>query len=181
MEFLATEIPDVILVRPEVFGDHRGYFMEIWHAQAFATAGLKFTFVQTNCSRSVRHTLRGLHYQIEQTQGKLVRVTAGEVYDVAVDVRRNSPTLGRWVARRLSADNKLSLWVPPGFAHGFLVMTEFAEFFYQCTDYYAPQFERSILWNDSDLAIDWPLGHGEIPLVSAKDSQGSRFVDAELL
>ena len=179
MEFLPTAIPDVILVKPRVFGDARGFFMETWEARKFAEAGYPFTFVQDNYSRSVRHTLRGLHYQIKQTQGKLVRVVVGEVFDVAVDIRRNSPTLGHWEAWRLSSDNKLALWIPPGFAHGFFVL--YAEFFYQCTDYYAPEFERSILWNDPDLAINWPLAHGVKPLVSSKDSQGHRFVDTELL
>ncbi|HET7586785.1 MAG TPA: dTDP-4-dehydrorhamnose 3,5-epimerase [Gammaproteobacteria bacterium] len=177
MNFLPTKIPDVILVEPRVFGDERGYFMETWEQRKFAAAGINAEFVQDNHSRSVRGTLRGLHYQIEQPQGKLVRVVGGEVYDVVVDIRRTSPTFGQWVAETLSADNKKMLWVPPGCAHGFLVTSDAADFIYKCTDFYAPQHERCIRWDDPDLNIDWPL-NGQTPLVSDKDRKGARFTDA---
>lgn len=177
MNFLPTKIPDVILVEPRVFGDERGYFMETWEQRKFAAAGINAEFVQDNHSRSVRGTLRGLHYQIEQPQGKLVRVVGGEVYDVVVDIRRTSPTFGQWVAEILSADNKKMLWVPPGCAHGFLVTSDAADFIYKCTDFYAPQHERCIRWDDPDLNIDWPL-NGQTPLVSDKDRKGVRFTDA---
>jgi dTDP-4-dehydrorhamnose 3,5-epimerase len=177
MNFLPTKIPDVILVEPRVFGDERGYFMETWEQRKFAAAGINAEFVQDNHSRSVRGTLRGLHYQIEQPQGKLVRVVVGEVYDVVVDIRRTSPTFGQWVAEILSADNKKMLWVPPGCAHGFLVTGDEADFVYKCTDFYAPQHERCIRWDDPDLNIDWPLS-GQTPLVSDKDRKGARFTDA---
>ena len=179
MEFLKLEIPDVVLVKPKVFGDARGYFFEIWEARKFAAAGISAGFVQDNYSRSVKHTLRGLHYQIHNPQGKLVRVTHGEVFDVAVDLRRSSPTFGRSVSAVLSADNKQQLWIPPGFAHGFYVLSEAAEFFYKCTDYYAPQHERCLIWNDPSVGIQWPLVPGEVPLLSEKDRVGTLLRDAE--
>ncbi|MBA4291097.1 MAG: dTDP-4-dehydrorhamnose 3,5-epimerase, partial [Pseudomonas sp.] len=160
-----------------VFGDERGFFFESFNARQFAEAtGLHREFVQDNHSRSAKGVLRGLHYQVQQAQGKLVRVTAGEVFDVAVDLRRSSPTFGQWVGVHLSAENKRQLWVPEGFAHGFVVLSEFAEFLYKTTDYYAPEHERSIRWDDPTLAIDWPLT--EAPQLSAKDQAGSSFHDA---
>lgn len=179
MQVIRTAIPDVLILEPKVFGDERGFFFESFNARAFAEAtGLTCEFVQDNHSRSQRGVLRGLHYQLQQAQGKLVRVSAGEVYDVAVDIRRHSPTCGQWVGVHLSAENKRQLWVPAGFAHGFLVLSEHAEFLYKTTDYYAPAHERCIRWNDSTLAIDWPLDLP--PQLSAKDQAGSRFDDAEL-
>ncbi len=179
MQFEATAIPDVVLVRPKVFGDPRGFFLESWEERKFAAAGLGMKFVQDNHSRYARHTLRGLHYQIEQAQGKLVRVVRGAVFDVAVDIRRGSPTFGRWVGVTLSEDNHQMLWVPPGFAHGFLVLSEFADFIYRVTDFWAPQHERAIAWNDPDLAIAWPLPPGTQPLLSAKDTTAASFRQAE--
>jgi dTDP-4-dehydrorhamnose 3,5-epimerase len=173
-----TAIPDVLVIEPKVFGDARGFFLESWNARSFAAAGLPAAFVQDNHSRSPRGVLRGLHYQIVQPQGKLVRVVAGEVFDVAVDVRRASPTFGHWVGERLSADNKRMFWIPPGFGHGFLVLSEAADFLYKTTDYYAPEHERVIAWNDPDLAIAWPL-EGP-PTVSARDAAGVRFRDADV-
>ena len=173
-----TAIPEVVILEPKVFGDKRGFFFESFNARAFREAtGLTRDFVQDNHSKSARNVLRGLHYQIEQAQGKLVRVVEGEVFDVAVDIRRASPTFGRWVGVHLSAENKKQLWVPEGFAHGFVVLSETAEFLYKTTDYYNPAFERSILWNDPDLDIRWPIS-GE-PQLSAKDGAASRFRDAE--
>jgi len=179
MQFEPTPIPDVVLIRPRVFGDTRGFFFESWEARKFAAAGLDVKFVQDNHSRSMRHTLRGLHYQIRQTQGKLVRVVAGAVFDVAVDLRRGSATFGRSVGVTLSADNHDMLWVPPGFAHGFLVLSESADFLYQVTDFWAPSYERAIQWNDPDLGIDWPLPPGAEPLLSEKDAAAVRFIEAE--
>lgn len=178
MDVIETRIPDVKLIKPKVFGDARGFFMETWNARVFAEAGIDATFVQDNHSRSVRHTLRGLHYQIQQPQGKLVRVTRGEVFDVAVDLRQGSPTFGQWVGEVLSEDNQQQLWVPPGFAHGFYVMSDTADFQYKCSDFYAPQHERCIRWNDTDLNIEWPLPPGGEPIVSHKDAQGMTFSDA---
>lgn len=172
MEFERLAIPDVILIRPKVFADQRGYFLESWNRRKFSDAGLDLDFVQDNHSRSARHTLRGLHYQMEQTQGKLVRVVGGSVFDVAVDLRRSSPTFGRWVGVVLSEANNYIMWVPPGFAHGFLVLSESADFQYKCTDYYAPAHERTLLWNDPDLGIDWPLSAGVTPLIAEKDAAG---------
>jgi dTDP-4-dehydrorhamnose 3,5-epimerase len=174
----ATAIPEVLLIEPKVFGDARGFFLESWNAKAFAAAGIPATFVQDNHSRSQRGVLRGLHYQLRQPQGKLVRVVAGEVFDVAVDLRRASPTFGRWVGDRLSAENKRVLWIPAGFAHGFLVLSDSADFLYKTTDYYAPEHERVIAWNDPDLAIDWPLAVA--PALGARDAAGARFRDAEV-
>lgn len=180
MEFVPLAIPDVVLVKPRVFGDSRGFFMETWEAKKFADSGLDRHFVQDNHSLSIKGTLRGLHYQIKQPQGKLVRVVAGEVFDVAVDIRRASPTFSKWVGALLSAENKQELWVPPGFAHGFLVTGESAEFLYKCTDYYAPQYERTILWNDPEIGIHWPLASGQAPLLSDKDKAGKRLAEAEV-
>ena len=174
----ATALPDVLLVEPKVFGDARGFFLESWNAKAFAEAGIPAAFVQDNHSRSPRGVLRGLHYQIRQPQGKLVRVVAGEVFDVAVDLRRASPTFGRWAGERLSADNKRMLWIPPGFAHGFLVLSESADFLYKTTDYYAPEHERVLAWNDPELGIKWPLAG--TPTLSARDAAGTRLSDAAL-
>ena len=173
-----TAIPDVLVIEPKVFGDARGFFLESWNAKAFAEAGVPAAFVQDNHSRSPRGVLRGLHYQIRQPQGKLVRVAAGEVFDVAVDLRRASPTFGRWVGERLSGDNKRMLWIPPGFGHGFLVLSESADFLYKTTDYYAPEHERVIAWNDPELAIKWPLAG--TPTLSGRDAAGTRFRDAEV-
>lgn len=181
MEFEPQRIPDVVLIRPRLFGDSRGFFFESWQRREFAQAGIDVDFVQDNCSRSARHTLRGLHYQVEQTQGKLVRVTSGAVFDVAVDVRRSSPHFGKWVGVELSADNQFALWVPPGFAHGFLVLSESADFTYKCTDYYAPAHERCIRWDDAGVGIDWPLAPGVAPILSRKDAEGATLADAQTL
>jgi dTDP-4-dehydrorhamnose 3,5-epimerase len=179
MNVIQTKISDVLIIEPQVFGDERGFFYESFNENLFTEkTGVKTNIVQDNHSRSARNVLRGLHYQIQQAQGKLVRVVAGEVFDVAVDIRKSSPTFGQWVGCLLSAENKRIFWVPPGFAHGFLVLSEAAEFLYKTTDYYAPQYERSILWNDPDLAIDWP-GTGE-PILSAKDKAGQPLKSAEV-
>jgi dTDP-4-dehydrorhamnose 3,5-epimerase len=181
MKFISDpHIPDVVLIEPKVFGDDRGFFMETWRERAFADAGISAAFVQENHSKSAQGVLRGLHYQIQQPQGKLVRVIAGEVFDVAVDIRRASPTFGRWVAVVLSAENKRVLWVPPGFAHGFYVTSSSAEFIYHCTDYYAPEHERTIAWDDATLAISWPISAGASPVLSAKDKTGVAFEQAEV-
>ena len=179
MNIIKTEIRDVLIIEPRLFGDARGFFFESYNERDFAsTTGVNVRFVQDNHARSARNVLRGLHYQIAQPQGKLVRVTLGEVFDVAVDLRRNSPDFGRHVAARLSAENKRLMWIPAGFAHGYLVLSDAAEFLYKTTDYYAPEHERTILWNDPDIGIDWPLS-GE-PVLSAKDRAGKPFRDAEL-
>jgi dTDP-4-dehydrorhamnose 3,5-epimerase len=178
VEFEPQAIPGVVLVRPKVFGDSRGFFFESWHRREFSAAGIAADFVQDNHSRSAARTLRGLHYQVEQSQGKLVRVVAGAVFDVVVDLRRSSPTFGRWLGVELSAENHLQLWVPPGFAHGFLVLTPSADFSYKCTDYYAPAHERCIRWDDPQLGIEWPLPPGASPVLSAKDAAGLMFRDA---
>ena len=178
MNITACAIPDVLLMEPKVFGDERGFFMESFNQRNFCEAtGLDLQFVQDNHSRSARHVLRGLHYQAMQPQGKLVRVVAGEVFDVAVDVRPGSPTFGKWAGEILSGANKRQLWVPPGLAHGFLVLSDTADFLYKTTDYYAPAHERCIAWNDPTLAIDWPL-NGQTPLLSAKDVAGVAFLAA---
>ena len=178
MQAIPTNIPDVVILEPKVFGDERGFFFESFNARAFReVTGVERDFVQDNHSKSARNVLRGLHYQIQQPQGKLVRVIQGEVFDVAVDIRRASSTFGKWVGVHLSAENKRQLWVPEGFAHGFVVLSETAEFLYKTTDFYSPAYERSILWNDPDLAINWPI-EGE-PQLSAKDAAASRFRDAE--
>jgi dTDP-4-dehydrorhamnose 3,5-epimerase len=179
MQFEPTAIPDVLLIRPKVFGDARGYFLETWQAKTFASAGIQAEFVQDNHSHSARHILRGLHYQISHPQGKLVRVVHGTVFDVAVDIRRSSPTFGRWIGTLLSAENHHILWVPPGFAHGYLVLSDSADFLYRCTDFYSPSDERSIHWNDPDLKVAWPLPGGEDPVLSPKDAAATRFRDAE--
>lgn len=179
MKITETKIPAVKLIEPKVFGDERGFFMETWNEKDFREAGIKATFVQDNHSRSVKNTLRGLHYQIKQPQGKLVRVTRGEVFDVAVDLRVNSPTFGQWVGEYLSEENNRMLWVPPGFAHGFLVTSDTADFQYKCTDLYAPEYERSVHWADEELAIDWPLEKNAEPLVSQKDKQAVCFAQSE--
>ncbi len=179
MKITETKIPDVKLIEPKVFGDERGFFMETWNEKAFREAGIDARFVQDNHSRSVKNTLRGLHYQVKQPQGKLVRVTRGEVFDVAVDLRPSSPTFGEWVGEYLSEANNWMLWVPPGFAHGFLVTSQTADFQYKCTDFYAPEYERSILWSDSAIGIDWRLEETDEPLLSNKDRQGKRLEDAE--
>lgn len=179
MKVQLTSIPDVLLIEPKVFGDERGFFFESFSQRQWQQAtGLNTAFVQHNHSRSLKNVLRGLHYQVQQPQGKLVRVVQGEVFDVAVDIRRSSPTFGQWAGEILSAENKRQLWVPEGFAHGFLVLSESAEFLYQTTNYYAPEHERAIIWNDPDLNIVWPLA-GE-PNLSAKDRQAKCFREAEL-
>jgi dTDP-4-dehydrorhamnose 3,5-epimerase len=180
MNFIPTEIPDVILISPQVFGDERGFFMETFRASLFEAAGLPQQFVQDNHSGSRRGALRGLHYQIHQAQGKLVRVVAGEVFDVVVDIRRSSASFGKWVGVSLSAQNRLQMWIPTGFAHGFYVTSDWAEIVYKATDYYAPQWERTLLWNDPQVSINWPLLSGEQPTLSAKDVQGKRLGEAEL-
>lgn len=179
MKVIATDIPDVLIIEPKVFGDERGFFYESFNAAAFeAATGLKRSFVQDNHSKSQRGVLRGLHYQIQQPQGKLVRVARGKVWDVAVDIRKSSPTFGQWVGAELSEDNQHQLWVPPGFAHGFVVLSESADFLYKTTDYYAPEHERCIAWNDPQLGIRWPY-EGE-PRLSAKDAQGLALAAAEV-
>jgi len=178
MEFTATKIPDVVVIEPKVFGDERGFFMETFRSSLFTKQCANREFVQENHSLSRKGILRGLHYQIKQPQGKLVRVVSGTVFDVAVDLRKSSPTFGQWVGEVLSSDNKKQLWVPEGFAHGFFVMSDQAEFVYKCTDYWAPEFERSLVWNDKKIGIDWPLG-GVVPLLSDKDANGAVWDDAE--
>ena len=180
MKIIPTNLPEVLIVQPQVFEDARGFFMETFNQRKLAELGIVGDFVQDNHSRSQQGILRGLHYQIQHTQGKLVRVLLGEVYDVVVDLRRSSPTFGQSEAIRLSADNKLMLWVPPGFAHGFYTVSSWAEFFYKVTDYYAPQWERTLLWNDPQLGIDWPLVDGQPPLLSAKDAVGQLLSNAEV-
>jgi dTDP-4-dehydrorhamnose 3,5-epimerase len=174
-----TALPEVKLLTPRVFGDDRGFFLESWNARVFADAGLDMPFVQDNHSRSARGVLRGLHYQLNNPQGKLVRVTQGAVFDVAVDIRRASPNFGRWTGHELSGDNKQMLWIPPGFAHGFLVLSYSADFLYKCTTLYDPPSDRSLAWNDPDIGIAWPLG-GMLPLLSGKDAAAARLTDAEV-
>jgi len=178
MKIIYTAIPEVKIIEPQVFGDERGFFMETWSETRFNQLVCERRFVQDNHSKSSQGILRGLHYQTENTQGKLVRVVAGEVYDVAVDMRKSSPTFGQWVGVLLSADNKRQLWVPEGFAHGFYVTSASAEFVYKCTDYYNPKAEHSLRWDDPDLGIDWPLVNGQAPSLSAKDAEGRWFTDA---
>lgn len=175
MNVIETKIPDVKIIEPKVFGDERGFFMETWNEKVFRESGIDATFVQDNHSRSVKHTLRGLHYQIKQPQGKLVRVTRGEVFDVAVDLRPESPTFGKWVGEYLSEENRRMLWIPPRFAHGFLVVSDSADFQYKCTDFYAPEYERSVAWNDTDLDINWGVTDVDSLLLSAKDRAGVPF------
>lgn len=179
MNIIETSLPGVLALEPKVFGDARGFFFESYNKRVLAeAAGIDAEFVQDNHSLSARNVLRGLHYQIRQPQGKLVRVVAGEVFDVAVDIRKDSPTFGKWAGVHLSADNKRMMWVPPGFAHGFLVLSESAEFLYKTTDYYAPEYERCIRWDDPDIGIVWPLAGA--PLLSAKDRQGVALAEAEV-
>ncbi|MBL4902874.1 MAG: dTDP-4-dehydrorhamnose 3,5-epimerase [Desulfocapsa sp.] len=179
MKVIKTTIPEVLLVEPAVFEDARGFFFESYNANQWKElTGLETVFVQGNHSRSAKNVLRGIHYQIKKSQGKLVRVVAGEVFDVAVDLRQSSPTFGQWVGERLSAENKKSLWVPEGFGHGFFVLSDYAEFLYQATEFYAPEHERCIRWDDPEIAIDWPLD-GEEPLLSKKDSKRNAFSEAE--
>lgn len=179
MQVIQTAIPEILVFEPKVFGDARGFFFESYNENLFhATTGLRPNFVQDNHSRSAQGVLRGLHYQIQQPQGKLVRVTAGEVFDVAVDIRKSSPTFGQWIGTHLSADNHRMMWIPAGFAHGFLVLSEYAEFLYKTTDFYAPQHERCIAWNDPDINIQWPLQGS--PVLSAKDQQGAALNSAEV-
>ena len=178
MKVTPGALPDVLVLEPRVFGDERGFFLESYNQRVFReAAGIDANFVQDNHSRSARNVLRGLHYQLKQPQGKLVRVVAGEVFDVAVDLRRSSPRYGRWMGQRLSAANKRMLWIPTGFAHGFLALSEIAEVLYKTTDYYAPEHERCVLWNDRDIGIDWPVAG--VPLVSEKDSRGVALKLAE--
>ena len=177
----ATRLPEVRILEPRVFGDARGFFLESWNQRVFDEAiGQSVHFVQDNHSRSAQGVLRGMHYQLTQPQGKLVRVVSGRVFDVAVDMRRDSPRLGQWAGVELSADNHRMLWIPPGFAHGFLVMSESADFLYKATAYYAPQDEHTLAWDDPDVAIDWPLEAGRAPQISAKDQAGARLADAPL-
>jgi dTDP-4-dehydrorhamnose 3,5-epimerase len=180
MEFIQTDIPEVIIIEPHVFEDSRGFFMETYQAEEFAQAGIDSNFVQDNHSRSMQTTLRGLHYQIRHAQGKLVRVVAGEIYDAAVDIRRSSSTFGKSIGILLSAQNKLQLWIPPGFAHGFYVVSEWAEVLYKTTDYYDPKAERVIIWNDPTLNVPWPSAPGILPILSPRDMAGISFAEAEL-
>lgn len=179
MQVIPTMIPEVLILEPKVFGDDRGFFLESYNERVFYEAtGIQTRFVQDNHSRSGKHVLRGLHYQIQQPQGKLVRAVVGEIYDVAVDLRKLSATFGQWVGCHLSANNYRQLWVPPGFAHGFVVLSEVAEVLYKATDYYAPQHERSLLWNDPEIGIEWPFS-GD-PILSAKDQAGQPFQSADV-
>jgi dTDP-4-dehydrorhamnose 3,5-epimerase len=180
MNVIPTRLPGVLLIEPKVFGDARGFFYESWNERAFALAGIPAHFVQDNHSLSMQGTLRGLHYQIAHTQGKLVRVTAGEVFDVVVDLRRSSPQFGQWLGLTLSAENKRMLWVPEGFAHGFYVLSTAAEFQYKCTDVYDPPSERTLAWNDPSVGVEWPLLGRTMPLLSAKDREGKRLMDSEV-
>jgi len=178
MKVTPTRLPEVLLIEPKVFGDARGFFFESWNAKEFERAGIRATFVQDNHSRSQKGVLRGLHYQVRQPQGKLIRVVEGEIFDVAVDIRRSSPNFGKWGSSRLSSQSKNLLWVPVGFAHGFCVLSESADVLYKTTDFYAPEHERTIAWNDPQVGIDWPLLGA--PLLSPKDAAGARLRDAEL-
>ena len=179
MRAIRTEHPEVLLIEPRLFNDDRGFFFESWNARAFAAIGIDQEFVQDNHSGSAAHVLRGLHYQLQRPQGKLVRVTAGRVYDVVVDIRRSSPRFGQWTGVELSAQSRLMLWVPPGFAHGFLSLEDGTEFLYKCTDFYAPEHERSLLWSDPAIGIDWPLPDGAPPILSGKDEAGVPLAQAE--
>ena len=179
MQFEPTRLPEVVLIKPRVFGDERGFFYETWHEREFKEAGIGASFVQDNHSRSSKHTLRGLHYQIRQPQGKLVRVTRGEAFDAAVDIRRSSPRFGQWFGAVLSESNRHLLWVPPGFAHGYLALSDETDFIYKCTDFYAPQYERAIRWNDPTIGVQWPLPPGVAPTLSAKDAVAPAFQEAE--
>ncbi len=179
MKITPTSLPEVLVIEPQVFGDSRGFFYESFNARKFAElTGVQAEFVQDNHSKSGKNILRGLHYQIQQAQGKLVRVVSGEVFDVAVDIRKSSPNFGKWVGVNLSAENSRQLWIPPGFAHGFVVVSEQAEFLYKTTDYWAPEYERCLAWNDPEIGIDWPIS--ETPLLSAKDQLGKSLSEAEV-
>ena len=178
MKIIDTKFPEVKLIEPVVYGDERGFFMESWNKQAFANAGLKIDFVQDNHSRSSKGVLRGLHYQVSNPQGKLVRVVSGRAWDVVVDVRRSSPLFGTWAGFELSSEARQLLWIPPGFAHGFLALEDNTDFIYKCTDFYAPEFERSVLWSDSGIGIEWPLD-GITPIVSPKDANGDLLAQAQ--
>jgi dTDP-4-dehydrorhamnose 3,5-epimerase len=180
MKLIETEIADVKIIEPRVFGDDRGFFMETWNEEVFHNLGLDLRFVQDNHSCSSKNILRGLHYQVQRPQGKLVRVISGAVYDVAVDLRQSSQTFGKWVGVEISAANKRMLWVPPGFAHGFLALEDNTHFLYKCTDFYLPSLERCVLWNDSSLEIDWPISAGSNAILSDKDRQGSLLATAEV-
>ena len=180
MQFTNTKLPGVVVVQPKVFEDDRGFFFESYHKRLFDEQGISLDFVQDNHSRSKRGTLRGMHYQIRQPQGKLVRVILGEIYDVVVDLRKSSPDFGKWLGHYLSAENRKQLYVPPGFAHGFYVVSEWAEVLYKSTDYYAPQWERTLLWNDAQINISWPLRDEKQPLLSPKDAIGTPFDQAEV-
>ena len=180
MNFFPTSIPEVIRVEPRVFGDARGFFMETYRADQMAAVGISGNFVQDNHSGSLKYILRGLHYQVRQPQGKLVRAVSGEIFDVAVDLRRSSSSFGRWTGEILSADNKRMLWIPPGFAHGFYVLSDWADVLYKTTEYYSPEWERTLLWNDLTVGIRWPIPPGSEPVLSAKDASGARLADAEV-
>jgi dTDP-4-dehydrorhamnose 3,5-epimerase len=179
VRFIPTDLAGVVVIEPELFGDHRGYFMESWQKRRFAEAGLDIEFVQDNHSMSAEGVLRGLHYQLDRPQGKLVRVVSGAAFDVAVDLRRSSPGFGRWAGAILSAENRRMLWVPPGFAHGFYTLSGPMELLYKCTEFYSPLDERTIRWDDPDLAIAWPLEEGQTPTLSEKDAKGQPFREAE--
>ena len=180
MEVLATDIPAVKLIKPKVFEDERGWFMETWRQREFAAAGIDAVFVQDNQSRSVGGTLRGLHYQVGCPQGKLVRAITGDIFDVAVDLRKSSATFGCWVGTKLTAENRMQVWVPEGFAHGFLVVSAFADVIYKCTGYYVPKAERTLRWNDERVAIRWPLERGKMPILSSKDASAGSLAQCEL-
>ena len=180
MNFFPTVIPEVILVEPRVFDDAREFFMETFRSDQAVSAGISGNFIQDNHSGSLKNILRGLHYQVRQPQGKLVRAVSGEIFDVAVDLRRSSPTYGRWTGEILSADNKRILWIPPGFAHGFYVLSDWTDVLYKTTEYYSPEWERTLLWNDPKVGIRWPIPPGSEPVLSAKDASGARLADAEV-
>jgi dTDP-4-dehydrorhamnose 3,5-epimerase len=180
MEFVKTRIPEVILMSPKTYGDDRGFFFETFREDQFRDFGLAPKFVQDNHSGSRQGVLRGLHYQIQHPQGKIVRAVVGEIFDIAVDIRKSSSTFGQWVGEYLTSENKKQLWIPQGFAHGLLVLSDWAEVVYKATDYYSPDFERSIVWDDADIKIDWPLKPGQTPTVSAKDSSGQNLKNADL-
>lgn len=179
MKFIEATIPGILIIEPIVFSDKRGFFFESFQAQRFAEAGIENVFVQDNHSKSNLGTLRGLHYQIQQPQGKLVRVISGKVFDVAVDLRKSKPTFGQWEGIYISADNKLQVWIPPGFAHGFYVLSEWAEVVYKTTSYYAPQHERTLIWNDPKIGINWPIIENQLPTLSTKDQQGKLLDEAD--
>lgn len=180
MKMHTLDIPDVKIIEPDVYGDERGYFLETWSRKDYFESGIEEEFVQDNFSRSTRGVVRGLHYQIEMAQGKLVRCLLGEIFDVAVDLRSSSKTFGKWVGRILSEENKFAMWIPPGFAHGFLVLSDIAHFQYKCTNAYAPEHDRTIRWDDADINIAWPFEEGQVPIASEKDASGSSLRDAEV-